>query len=76
MGLLVWYFVARYKKFNEKALGSTASVLTGGALTKFLEWKNTTAPWYYPIGLLVATLIYWLAVLAGPEGGKYLKEGL
>lgn len=58
MGLLVWYFVARFKAFNAKALGSTASVLTGGALTKFLEWNNTNAPWYYPIGLLVATLIY------------------
>jgi phosphotransferase system glucose/maltose/N-acetylglucosamine-specific IIC component len=75
MGILVWYFVARYKAFNAKALGSTASVLVGGVITKILYWKDPEgAAWYYPIGLLVATVIYWLAELAGPKGKKYLDE--
>jgi hypothetical protein len=75
IGLLVWYFVFRYKDFSPKALGSTMSILTGGAVTKGFDWNaSTDAVWYYPIGLFIATLIFWLTILAGPEGTEYLKD--
>jgi uncharacterized membrane protein YfcA len=58
VGLLVRYFIRRFKTFGPAALGSVISIIVGGAVIKFLE-ADTTVFWFYPIGLLAGFLIYF-----------------
>ena len=76
MGILVWYFVGRFKEFNSKVLGSTSSVLAGGIVVKAFDWRadQGDALWYYPIGLLIATVLYWLIINASEAGTKFFGD--
>jgi hypothetical protein len=76
MGVLVWFFVGKFKQYNSKVLASTASVLSGGAVIKAFGWNSaySDASWYYPIGLLAATTLYWLVILASKDAAKFFAE--
>jgi hypothetical protein len=73
IGWLIRYFIRRFKSFNTKALGSVVSIIAGGAIVHFLQ-ADSTARWFYPIGLALGFIVYSLiAVLAGSakEGALY-----
>ncbi len=63
IGWLVSYFVRRFKKFNPQILASTIPIFIGGGVIKFLQ-DNSSAIWFYPIGLLIGfslnVLFAWL----------------
>jgi hypothetical protein len=80
VGWIIRYFLFRFDKFNIKILGSTLSIIAGGAVIGFFSKidPDKTVVWYYPIGLLLGLILYSIgAFLSGApaKGGVYyVKE--
>jgi hypothetical protein len=59
IGWLVRYFIRRFAKFSPSVMGSTITIVCGGAVARFLD-ANPMVLWFYPIGMLLGFVIYHL----------------
>jgi hypothetical protein len=76
MGYLAWYFIKRLDSYTTGGLTAVVGILVGGVVVTFLDWTPPAAAtgasgptpagdlihrWWYPIGLVVGFLIWYVA---------------
>ncbi len=59
VGLLIRYFIRRFKRFTPQVFGSLLSIVLGGTTIRLLSGDQQIV-WFYPIGLLLGFILYTL----------------